>query len=182
MLIWDSGSTFIGTAPAALDPNIAWNLSFSHQLTPRASITLTDYVSFTSQPNLQLGVSVTNQVTNYFYTANALAFAYRWTPRLSTVTSYSANVLAYDESSTGNSLNRLENIIGQQFRFLVLPTIAAVGEYRFEYIDYCSNASQNSCTNLVLGGADLTISPRLTFNFRAGGNFGISNTHSRSFC
>jgi Putative beta-barrel porin 2 len=155
----------------SVDPNIVCNLSFSHQLTPRASVTLVDYLSFTSQPNLQLGVSVVNQVTNYFYTANVLAFTYRWTPRLSTVTSYSANVLAYDQSSVGNSLNRLENIIGQQFRFLVLPTVAAVGEYRFEYFDYFSNTGQNSYTNLVLGGADLSLSPRLTFNFRAGGEF-----------
>jgi hypothetical protein len=155
----------------SVDPNIGLNLSFSHELTPRASVTLTDYLSFTSQPNLQLGVSVVNQVTNYFYTANVLAFTYRWTPRLSTVTSYTANVLAYDQSNIGNSLNRLENIIGQQFRFLALPTVAAVGEYRFEYIDYFSNTGQNAYANLVLGGADLTLSPRLTFNFRAGGEF-----------
>jgi len=155
----------------SVDPNIVLNLSFSHRLSPRALITLTDYLSFTSQPNLQLGVSVINQVTDYFYTANALAFAYSWSPRFSTVTSYTANVLAYDNSSTGNLLNRLENTVGQQFRFLVLPTVAVVGEYRFEYVDYFSNTSQNSYANLVLGGADLTLSPRLTFNFRAGPEF-----------
>ena len=40
--------------------------------------------------------------------------------------------------------SRLENLIGQQFRFLVLPTVTAVAEYRFGYIDYFSNSGLNS--------------------------------------
>ena len=155
----------------SVDPDISFNLSLSHQLTPRASVTFTDYLSLTSQPNLQLGVSVANQVTTYLYTTNSLALAYAWTPRLSTVTSYTANVIVYENSSVGGSLNRLENIFSQQFRFLALPRIAAVGEYRFEYIDYLSNPSQTSYTNLVLGGADITLTPRLTLNVRAGAGF-----------
>jgi Putative beta-barrel porin 2 len=153
------------------DPDLGFNLNFSHQLNPRALLTFTNFFSLTSQPNLQLGVSVINQVTTYLYTTNALALEYAWTPRLSTVTSYTANLIEYESSSTGNSLNRLENIVSQQFRFLLLPRIAAVGEYRFEYIDYFSNPSQTSYTNFFLGGADVTLTPRLTFNFRAGAEF-----------
>jgi hypothetical protein len=153
------------------DPDIGFNVSFSHQLTPRALVTFTDYLSLTSQPNLQLGVTVNNRVTTYLYTTNALALEYSWTPRLSTVTSYTGNVIVYENSTVGSPLNRLENIFGQQLRFLAVPTIAAVGEYRFEYIDYFSNASQTSYTNFVLGGADMTLTPRLSFNIRAGPGF-----------
>jgi Putative beta-barrel porin 2 len=153
------------------DPNFGFNVSFSHRLTPRASVTFTKYSSLASEPNLQLGVTVINTVTTYLYTTNVLALTYSWTPRLSTVTSYTGNVIVYENSSVGNPLNRLENIFGQQFRFLLLPAIAVVGEYRFEYIDYFSNPSQTSYTNLVLGGADMTLTPRLTFNIRAGEEF-----------
>jgi Putative beta-barrel porin 2 len=158
-------------AGRSIDPNISLNLSFSHQLTPRAYITFRDYLSYTAQPNLQLGVGATNQVSNYFYTSNTLAFGYQWTPRFSTVTSYTANLLYYDKSSIGDALNRLENLIGQQFRFLVVPTVTAVAEYRFGYIDYFSNSGLNSYSNYALGGADLTLGPRLALSFRAGAEF-----------
>jgi Putative beta-barrel porin 2 len=155
----------------SIDPNISLTLSLSHQLSPRAYLTFNDYFSYAAEPNLQLGVGVTNRVSNYFYTANTLAFGYQWTPRFSTVTSYTANVLYYDNSSIGNSINRLENLIAQQFRFLVLPTVTAVAEYRFGYIDYFSNSGLNSYSNYALGGADLTLSSRLALSFRAGAEF-----------
>jgi Putative beta-barrel porin 2 len=155
----------------SVDPNISLNLSFSHQLNPRTYITLTDYLSYAAEPNLQLGFGAANQVANYFYNSSTLALGFQWTPRFSTVTSYTANVLYYDRPSLGNSLNRLENLIGQQFRFLVLPTITAVAEYRFGYIDYFSNSSLDSYSNFLLGGADMTLGPRLTFGFRAGAEF-----------
>jgi hypothetical protein len=68
-------------------------------------------------------------------------------------------------------LNHLDNVFAQQFRYLVLPRITAVAEYRFEYVDYFSNNVLDSYTNYVLAGADLIISPRLTFTFRAGAEF-----------
>jgi hypothetical protein len=155
----------------SVDPNVSLNLSFSHQLNPRILITFTNYLAYAAQPNLQLGVGAVNQVSNYFYTSNKLGFGYQWTPRFSTVTSYTANVLYYDNSSIGNSLNRLENLIGEQFRYLVLPTITAVAEYRFGYINYFSNSGLNSFSNFALGGADVTLSRRLTFGFRGGAEF-----------
>jgi hypothetical protein len=166
------GADFYWDRPGrSIDPNISLNLSVSHQLSPRAFITFTDYLVFASQPNLQFGLGPANRVANYFYTANQLAFGYWWTPRFSTITSYQANVLVYDNSDIGNSLNRLENIVSQQFRFLVLPTITAVAEYRFGYADYFSNSGLNSYSNLALGGADLTLGPRLTLTVRAGAEF-----------
>src|ERR1700731_3783058 len=50
----------------SIDPNISLTLSFSHQLSPRAYLTFNDYLSYASEPNLQLGVVSVNQVSNYF--------------------------------------------------------------------------------------------------------------------
>jgi hypothetical protein len=155
----------------SIDPNVNLNLSFSHQINPRTTLTLTSYFSWTSQPNLQLGVGSANQVSDYFYTSNQISLGYQWTPRFSTVTSYTGNLLVYDNSDVGDSLNRLENTFGQQLRFLVLPTITAVAEYRFGYVDYFSNDHLNSFSNFALGGAEISLSRRLTFGFRAGGEF-----------
>jgi hypothetical protein len=170
--ILGTGLDFYWDRPGrSVDPNISLNLSFSHQLNRRTFIALADYLSYSAQPNLQLGVGAQNQVANYIYNSSTLSFGFEWTPRFATVTSYTANVLYYDRPSIGDTLNRLDNLVGQQFRYLLLPEVTAVAEYRFEYVDYFSNSRLNSYSNFALGGADLTLGPRLTFTFRAGAEF-----------
>jgi hypothetical protein len=66
--------------------------------------------------------------------------------------------------------NRLEHTIAQQLRFLVLPTITAVGEYRFGYEQYI-NTNSDSYSHFVLAGSDFMLTPRLQFTFRGGAEF-----------
>ena len=155
----------------SVDPNIRLTLSLLHQLNPRAYIAVSDFATYTSQPNYQYGIGSPVSVLDYVYNSTTVSLGYQWTPRFSTVTSYTAGVLYYENSTLGNLLNRIDNVFAEQLRFLVLPTITAVAEYRFEYVDYFSNSILNSYTNYALGGLDLTLSPRLTFTFRAGAEF-----------
>jgi hypothetical protein len=156
---------------SSVDPNIRLALSFLHQLNQRAYLAVSDYLVYTAQPNYQYGIGAPNSVLDYLYNSTTVSFGYQWMPRLSTVTSYTGSVLDYQNSQLGNLLNRVDNVFAEQVRFLVLPRITAVAEYRFEYIDYFSNSLLNSYTNYVLGGLDLIVSPRLTFTFRAGAEF-----------
>jgi len=156
---------------SSVDPNVRVALSYLHQINARSYLAVSDYLVYTAQPNYQYGIGAPNSVLDYLYNSTTVSFGYQWTPRFSTVTSYTGSVLAYQDSQLGTLLNRLDSIFAEQFRFLVLPRITAVAEYRFEYIDYFSNNVLDSYTNYVLGGLDLIVTPRLTFTFRAGAEF-----------
>jgi hypothetical protein len=155
----------------SIDPDIRLTLSLLHQLNPRAYLAVSNFSTYTAQPNYQYGIGSPTSVLDYFYDATTVSFGYQWTPRFSTVTSYTAGLLLYENSTLANLLNRIDNLFAEQFRFLLTPTVTAVAEYRFEYVDYFSNSILNSYTNYVLGGLDLTLSPRFTFTFRAGTQF-----------
>jgi Putative beta-barrel porin 2 len=152
----------------SIDPNIRLTLSFLHRLNPRAYLAVSDFFTYTAQPNYQYGIGSPISVLDYVYDSTTVSFGYQWTPRFSTVTSYTGGLLYYENSGLGKLLDRLDNIFSEQFRFLVLPRITAVAEYRFEYVDYFFNDILNSYTNYALAGLDLIVSPRLTFTFRAG--------------
>jgi hypothetical protein len=154
-----------------VDPNIRLGLSFLHQLNPRTYLAVSDYLVYTAQPNYQYGIGAPNSDLDYLYNSLTVSLGYQWTPRFSTVTTYTGSVLAYQNSLLGTLLNRLDSVFSEQFRFLVLPRVTAVAEYRFEYIDYFSNNQLDSYTNYALAGADLIITPRLSFTFRAGAEF-----------
>jgi hypothetical protein len=154
-----------------IDPDIRLTLSFLHELNPRAYIAVSDFLTYTAQPNYQYGIGSPTSVLDYLYDSATISFGYQWTPRFSTVTSYTGGLLYYENSLLGHLLDRIDNIFAEQFRFLVLPRITAVAEYRFEYVDYFYNDILNSYTNYALAGLDLIISPRLTFIFRAGAEF-----------
>jgi Putative beta-barrel porin 2 len=151
-------------------PDLGLNLKFTHQLTPRLALAITSYASFVSEPDLRSGVSPVTGDGNYFYTTNTIALAYQWTPRFSTVTSYTANFFIYEASPFGDTLDRWESLVSQQFRLQIVPTVTAVAEYRFGYIDYFHN-NLNSYSNFALVGADVDLSARLSFEFRAGAEF-----------
>jgi hypothetical protein len=155
----------------SVDPDIRLTLSLIHQLNPRAYLAVSDFLTYAAQPNYQYGIGSPVSVLDYLYDSTTVSFGFQWTPRFSTVTSYTAGLLDYQDSQLGTLLNRLDNIFAEQFRFRLLPTVTAVAEYRFEYIDYFSNNVLDSYTNYALGGLDLTLSPRLTFTFRAGAEF-----------
>jgi hypothetical protein len=154
----------------AVDPDLSLDLTFTHQFTPRLVLGFSSFAIFQGQPNFSLGVGQVNNVGNYVYTTNTASLGYQWAPRVSTVTSYTLNSLYYQNSVVGSTQNRLEHIIAQQLRFLVFPTITAVGEYRFGYEQYV-NTNFDSYSHFVLAGGDFMLTPRLQFIFRGGAEF-----------
>ncbi|MBV9672504.1 MAG: outer membrane beta-barrel protein [Verrucomicrobia bacterium] len=150
-----------------IDPNLYLSVNFTHQFTPRLILGVTSYSAYQGQADVTVGASSAVNNGNYFYTSNALTLGYQWTPRFSTTTSYTLNAIHYEQSAPGNNQNRLENYFDQQFRYLVLPTITGVLEYRFGYVSYDVSAA-DSYSNFILGGADLTLNPRSSLTLRGG--------------
>lgn len=159
----------------AYDVNTSLTLGLEHHATPRLTLSLSSYLTYQTQPDLNNGFlsngfGVNRRVGNYFFTADKFTLSYQWAPRFSTATSYTFGAINYDDSTIGAFEDRFEHTFGNEFRFLVLPTTTLVGEYRFEIIDF-DTAPRDSTTHFLLAGIDHTFNPRFNISVRAGAEF-----------
>jgi uncharacterized protein (PEP-CTERM system associated) len=168
------------------DINGAVILNATYKLTPRASLAVTSYNAYESNPDYgasnltgftgQVGTGtsipgVSDQLDgDYFYTTNHIGLTYQFSPRISVVSSGDLVAFAYEDDYYATIEDRVELYADEQFVYLVQPTLSAVAEYRFGYVDYFSIDS-DSLTNYVLGGLDFSFNPRLKGQFRAGVEF-----------
>ena len=153
------------------DANIYLSLAATHKATPRLTLAASVYASYQSQPDFSLNVALNRQSGNFFYTSDKFSLAYLWTPRFSTVTSYTLGVVNYDSSTNGAFEDRVENTVGNEFRFLVLPTTSLIAEYRAMWINYDNNSVRDSMSNFALVGIDHSFSPRFNISLRGGAEF-----------
>jgi hypothetical protein len=138
-----------------------------HQANRRMRINLSVFASYQSQPDLSTDLGSNQQLGSYVHSTDTISLSYVWLPRFSTVTSYTFDVLEYDNSGPGSSLNRMDQTFGEQFRYLLWPTTAVTAEYRFEIINY-ESAPLDSTTHFLLGGLDHTFTKRLNATVRGG--------------
>jgi len=139
------------------------------------------YATYTSEPNFNLNLGINRRVGSYIYSTDDVNLSYLWTPRFSTVSTYTFNTFFHegqnnppitgDLSNIGNSDDRVENTFSNQFRFLLLPTTTVLIDYRLGFITYQQNSAFDSVTNAILAGFDHTFSPRLNASFRAGAEY-----------
>lgn len=153
------------------DSNIYLALSATHKATPRLAFAASVYLSYQTQPDFTLNVALNRQSGNFFYTADKFSMLYLWTPRFSTLTSYTFGAVNYDDNTTGSFEDRIENTLGNEFRFLVLPTTSLIAEYRAYWVTYDSRSFRDSFSNFVLGGIDHSFSPRFNISLRGGAEF-----------
>ena len=157
----DAGNNF--------NPNL--NLAVSHKVSPRLTLSLAAYLTYQQEPDFTNNfIGVDRRSGNYFFTTDKLSAAYVWTPRFSTVTSFTFVAINYADAAVGEFQNRTENTFGNEFRFLLLPTTSIIAEYRFEFISYQTPTfqSRDSITNYFLGGFDHSFSPRVNVSARGG--------------
>ena len=161
------GVTYYFDQPAAgYNPTGYLGLSLTHKPSERMTLSLSVFASYQSQPDLSTNLGSNQQLGSFIHSIDTISLAYSWTPRFSTVTSYTLDLLNYF-SSAGSLQNRMEHTFGEQFRYLLWPTTAGVAEYRYKIIDY-ESAPLDSTTNFLLAGLDHTFTPRLNGTFRGG--------------
>jgi hypothetical protein len=151
-----------------VDPNINFDLSLTRQFSDRTVVTLESVLSYQAQPNVASGIGALNQVADYVYSQNRFSFGYQWSKRFATFTNYSFNILNYNSSSIGNTEDRIEQNVSEEFRYLLRPNIVALVQYQFQDEAYFHNSPNDSQSHFFLGGADFMLSPRFTFSFRGG--------------
>jgi Putative beta-barrel porin 2 len=152
-----------------VDPNINFDLSLTRQFSDRTVVTLESVLSYQAQPNVASGIGALNQVADFLYSQNRFSFGYQWSKRFATFTNYSFNIINYNSSSIGNTEDRIEQTVSEEFRYLLRPNIVALVQYEFQDEDYLHYSVNDSHSHFFLGGADFTLSPRFTFSFRGGG-------------
>jgi len=152
------------------EPNLNLSLTLSHKATARLSFNFTGIASYQTEPDFQYGFGTNRRSGNYFFTQDRLGVNYAWAPRFATNTSFGIAAVSYDNLASGFFEDRVEFTIGNEFRFLILPTTNVIAEYRFQVVDY-EHANRDSDTHYLLGGFDHAFSPRLNATFRGGAQF-----------
>ncbi len=153
------------------DANVYLSLSATHKATPRLTFASSLYLSYQTAPDFTVNTITNRRSGDFFFTSDKFSMSYLWTPKFSTVTSYTVGVVNYADNVQGAVQDRWENTLGNEFRFLVWPTTSLIAEYRYEWITYDTNFLRDSRSQFLLGGFDHSFSPRLTASVRAGAEF-----------
>ena len=154
------------------DVNAFIAFAVTHRATPRLTLGANLYATYQSQPDFQSftngNFNFSRQSQNFFFTVDKFSLGYGWTPRFSTVTSYTLGYTDYDDDVVSQFEDRFEHTLGNEFRFLIMPTTTIVGEYRFGVVDYVDNNSRDSTSHYFLAGFDHSFSPRFNMSTRGG--------------
>ena len=157
------------------DVNAFLGFDISHRATPRLTLAAAVFASYQSQPdfaNLNRNTfTISRQSRDFFFSSNRFSVGYAWAPRFSTNTSYTLGIINYDDEGISFFEDRFEHTIGNEFRFLLMPTTTAVAEYRLGMIDYTDFDMRNSTSHFLLGGFDHSFNPRFNVSTRAGVEF-----------
>jgi hypothetical protein len=142
-------------------------LEFTHNFSTRLSFYASIYAAYQNEPNFQANVGPENVRANFFDTRDIFSLTYRWSSRLSFVTSYTFERVKYDQSSVGDFQNRVDSTLGEQLVFNLSTRTALVGEYRYETITY-DVAPTDSTTHFLLAGINHNLTEHLIVHLRAG--------------
>ncbi len=147
-----------------------WIFHSAISASPRLTLGVTVNAVYTSEPSFAANVGPTQRAGNYFATADGLSAAYQWSPRFSTVSTYSFRLVRYQNSSTAAFSDRQENTLGEEFRFDLWRDTVLVADYRFLVVNYVTNPL-DSTTNFALAGVEHVFNRRLQGQFRGGVSF-----------
>lgn len=155
--------------------NITYNVS------PRLTLTDNFYLTYEVEPNFGFGGSSTNRRNGqYLYGYNNVNVSYAWSERFSTVTSHTIDGIQYDDSTIGDSEDRLSHIFSQQFRYSLSERNKLIGEYRYRTTSYRNRSGADFHSHFALAGIDRAWSERSTVGVRAGAEFYKSERRSNT--
>ena len=148
------------------DPNVYLRLSLVYKASERLTFDVSAFAAYQAQPDVTSALSANRRLGNFFRSEDNISADYRWTPRFSTVTSYTFSALVY-QNSISSSNDRLENQLGEQVRYLLFPTTTATATYRIGITDY-QTTGHNPISQTLTAGLDQTFGPHLIGTFQGG--------------
>jgi opacity protein-like surface antigen len=167
-LIAGAGITYYFAHPGGrdFDPNVYLRLSLVYKASERLTFDVTAFAAYQTQPDLTSALSANRQLGNFFRSEDKISADYIWTPRFSTVTSYTFSAIVY-QNSIASSNDRLENQLREQVRYLLFPTTTATAGYRIRITDY-QTTGNNPVSQTLTAGLDQTFGPHLIGTFQGG--------------
>ena len=148
-------------------------LAYVYNFTPRLSTSVTANIAYISQPDFTR-INTPDRLSGGDL-VNGLArlnMTYRWTPRFTTVFSMGENVISFvnQKSTAGAAANgdSYETTFSAEGRYLWKPRYTLLAEFRHVLINYPDTSSLNSTTDVLLVGAELRLSSRLSATVRLG--------------
>jgi opacity protein-like surface antigen len=148
------------------DPNVYLRLSLAYKASERLTFHVSAFAAYQAQPDVTSALSANRRLGNFFRSEDNISADYRWTPRFSTITSYTFSALEYQNSSSSRN-DRLENHLGEQVRYLLFPTTTATAGYRIGITDY-QTTGHNHLNQTLTAGLDQTFGPDLRGTFQGG--------------
>jgi hypothetical protein len=145
-------------------------MALSHNFSTRLSCYVSIYATYQNEPNFQSNVGPENVRANFFDTRDIFSLTYRWSSRLSSVTSYTFDRVKYDQSSIGNTQDRIDSTFSEQLVFNLTSRTSLVGDYRYETITY-DTAPNDSTTHFLVAGIDHNLTEHFSVHLRAGESF-----------
>jgi hypothetical protein len=145
-------------------------MSLTHTFSTRLSFYASIYAAYQNEPNFQSNVGPQNVRANFFDTRDIFSLTYRWSTRLTLVTSYTFERVKYDQPSVGDTADRIDSTLGEQLVFSLTSRTGLVGEYRYETITY-DTAPTDSTTHSILAGVNYNLTEHLIVHLRAGEEF-----------
>jgi Putative beta-barrel porin 2 len=152
------------------DVNGNVTMSLTHNFSTRLSFYASVFAAYQTEPNFRSNVGPENVVSDHFYTSDIFSLTYHWSTRFSMITSYTFNLVKYAQASIGNSQDRVDNTLGEQFQFSLTSRTNLIGEYRFGTTNY-DTAPIDSTGHLILAGVNHNLTEHLIVRLRAGESF-----------
>ncbi len=169
---WDNGNNGFGTNSDDFVFNAYLGFNITHRATPRLTLAAAVNAAYLTRPGFDTfnnnAFTVDSRSQNYFQLSSKHSVAYAWTPRFSTVTSYTLGYVNYDDDVISFFEDRFEHTFGNEFRFLIMPTTTIVAEYRYGIVNYVDDNNRDSTSHFFLAGVDHSFSPRFNVSARGG--------------
>ena len=112
------------------------SVNFYHKITPRATFANKSYLSYSIEPDLQIGVAVPRRLSHYYYGHNNASLTYAFNRRLSSITRAGVSGISYEDETSAASNDKFTYNISQEMRYVLNVVSDVVGEYRFITSDY----------------------------------------------
>jgi len=150
------------------DYNGSLALSYLHRISPRMQVTAQVSAVYLTQPDFSRPNTPQTVGLGAYINSNAkLDLSYRWTPRFTSVLSFTDNGLFFEEK-TQQTGNYNETVFGTELRYLWSPQLTLLGELRYSAVSYPDNPFVDSHSAFILVGGEFRLSQRASGSVRIG--------------
>ncbi len=150
------------------DLNHEFVARYNHAFSERYNLDVREQFHYYTEPGLMDSTGTLFRNGAYIDNLSSVEFTAKWTPLVGSVTTYTNNVVAYQDSAIAIEQNNMQNTVNQDINFAILPTYSLVFGGIFDNVSYesISRGYTNYTGNV---GVDWQTTPSLVIGFRGGG-------------